>query len=63
MATASKGSPPQWLSTHPAGATRIKDIEAQLPRVLPIYNAAAKPPQRFEPPAKAAAKEGESSKP
>ncbi len=63
MATASKGSPPQWLSTHPAGATRIKDIEAQLPRVLPIYNAAAKPTQRFEPPAKAAPKEGDSNKP
>ena len=27
-------APPQWLSTHPAGQTRIKEIEARLPRVL-----------------------------
>ena len=55
MLTASKGAPPQFLSTHPSGETRIKDIQAQLPRVEPIYAAAQKPPQRFgPPPAKAA---------
>jgi predicted Zn-dependent protease len=37
MAAASKGAPPQWLSTHPAGATRIADIQANLPKVLPLY--------------------------
>ena len=37
MAIASKGAPPQWLSTHPAGPTRIADIEANLPKVLPLY--------------------------
>ncbi len=37
MAQASKGSPPQWLSTHPSGTTRIADIEANLPKVLPLY--------------------------
>ncbi len=37
MAVASKGAPPQWLSTHPSGTTRIADIEANLPRVMPLY--------------------------
>jgi predicted Zn-dependent protease len=37
MAVASKGAPPQWLSTHPAGTTRIADIQANLPKVLPLY--------------------------
>lgn len=37
MAIASRGAPPQWLSTHPAGPTRIADIEANLPKVLPLY--------------------------
>jgi predicted Zn-dependent protease len=37
MAIASKGAPPQWLSTHPSGTTRIADIEANLPKVLPLY--------------------------
>jgi predicted Zn-dependent protease len=50
MAAVNKGAPPQWLSTHPAGPTRIKDIEANLPKVAPLYARADKPPQRFEPP-------------
>jgi predicted Zn-dependent protease len=37
MAVASKGAPPQWLSTHPSGNTRIADIQANLPKVLPLY--------------------------
>jgi predicted Zn-dependent protease len=37
MAVASKGAPPQWLSTHPSGNTRIADIEANLPKVMPLY--------------------------
>jgi predicted Zn-dependent protease len=37
MAAASKGAPPQWLSTHPSGNTRIADIQANLPRVMPLY--------------------------
>ncbi len=32
--------PPQFLSTHPAHATRIREIEANLPKVLPLYEAA-----------------------
>ena len=37
MSAANKGAPPQWLSTHPSGNTRIGDIEANLPKVLPLY--------------------------
>jgi predicted Zn-dependent protease len=38
--SAGKGQPPQFLSTHPAHDTRIKQIEANLPRVLPLYERA-----------------------
>ena len=55
MLAANKGAPPQWLSTHPSGETRIKDMEARLPRVEPLYAAAAKPTQRFGPPPQKAA--------
>lgn len=44
MAAASKGAPPQWLSTHPAGNTRIADIQANLPKVLPLYSRATGKP-------------------
>jgi predicted Zn-dependent protease len=40
MSAASKGAPPQWLSTHPAGTTRIKTIEKNLPDVMPLYQRA-----------------------
>ena len=57
MAQASRGAPPQWLSTHPAGSARIEQIEANLPAVEPLYARADKPAQRFEPPTKAQARE------
>ena len=50
MATANKGAPPQWLSTHPAGATRIKDLQGNIPDVEGLYARAVKPTQRFEVP-------------
>ena len=50
MGSANKGAPPQWLSTHPAGTTRIKDLEANIPAVEGLYARADKPTQRFEPP-------------
>jgi predicted Zn-dependent protease len=40
MAAASRGAPPQWLSTHPSGSTRIGDIERNLPKVTPLYERA-----------------------
>ena len=40
MSAANKGAPPQWLSTHPSGNTRIKDIKANLPKVNPLYERA-----------------------
>lgn len=43
MGVAAGGSKmPQWLSTHPSGETRIKDISALLPKVMPLYQAAKK---------------------
>ena len=50
MAQASKGAPPQFLSTHPSSSTRIQDIEASLPKVEGLYARAGKPPRRFAPP-------------
>jgi len=40
MQEASKGAPPQWLSTHPAGESRIREIENRLPQVMPLYERA-----------------------
>jgi predicted Zn-dependent protease len=34
---AGKGQPPQFLSTHPSHESRIREIEANLPKVLPLY--------------------------
>jgi predicted Zn-dependent protease len=48
MAQAAKGAPPQFLSTHPSGPTRIHDIEANLPKVAPLYARAEKPAKRYE---------------
>jgi predicted Zn-dependent protease len=40
MSAANKGAPPQWLSTHPSGNSRIEEIQANLPKVLPLYERA-----------------------
>jgi predicted Zn-dependent protease len=40
MSAANKGAPPQWLSTHPSGSTRIREIESNLPKVNPLYERA-----------------------
>jgi predicted Zn-dependent protease len=35
------GGPPEFLSTHPSGESRIRELEALLPRVMPLYAAAS----------------------
>lgn len=40
MSAASKGAPPQWLSTHPSGSTRIAEMERNLSKVMPLYERA-----------------------
>jgi predicted Zn-dependent protease len=37
MQMINKNSPPQWLSTHPAGGTRIKQMNKHMDSVLPLY--------------------------
>jgi predicted Zn-dependent protease len=50
MAAANKGAPPEWLSTHPSGGSRIQDIEANLAKVMPLYERADKPHRLYGPP-------------
>jgi predicted Zn-dependent protease len=40
MATASKGAPPEFLSTHPSNTSRIEEIRLHLPEVMPLYEKA-----------------------
>lgn len=37
MGMVNKNSPPQWLSTHPAGKSRIEEIQRHFPEVMPLY--------------------------
>jgi predicted Zn-dependent protease len=39
MGALGRSSTPQWLSTHPAGETRIRDLQDYAQRVLPLYEA------------------------
>lgn len=41
MSQTTRGAPPQWLSSHPSGPNRIREIETHLPEVLPLYAKAA----------------------
>jgi Zn-dependent protease with chaperone function len=50
MGASNPGGPPEFLSTHPKGETRIKDIEAALPKVEPLFARAPRPERRFGPP-------------
>jgi predicted Zn-dependent protease len=42
MMAAEKSSPPQFLSTHPSPSTRIQDLQSLVPKVMPLYQKAAK---------------------
>lgn len=42
MGEAAKGSPPEFLSTHPSSSSRIRDLSLNVPRVMPLYQAARK---------------------
>lgn len=42
MSAANEGQPPQFLSTHPSNQTRIADLQALMPKVTPLYDAARK---------------------
>ena len=37
MAALNKGAPPAWLSTHPGGADRIKQMNEHMDVLLPLY--------------------------
>jgi predicted Zn-dependent protease len=41
MMTAEKSNPPEFLSTHPAPGNRIAELQARMPKVLPLYQAAS----------------------
>ena len=51
MLTANKTAPPQWMSTHPASDTRIRDIQSKLPKVQPLFEQSLRPQRRYAPPA------------
>lgn len=40
-----QNSKSEWLRTHPSDETRIRDLEATLPKVLPLYRAAKRAPK------------------
>lgn len=42
MSAQSGTKTPEFLSTHPSDATRIKNIESLLPKVMPLYNGTKK---------------------
>ncbi|HEY5762652.1 MAG TPA: M48 family metallopeptidase [Rhodocyclaceae bacterium] len=42
MGQATRGGPPQWLSTHPSGKSRIADMQRVVPQVMPIYEQSRK---------------------
>lgn len=37
MSIVSKNAPMEWLSTHPAGKTRIAEMQKNMPSVMPLY--------------------------
>ncbi|MEO7244559.1 MAG: M48 family metallopeptidase [Rubrivivax sp.] len=50
MLRANEGAPPEFMSTHPSGPSRIREIQAKLPKVASLYERAPKPARDFGPP-------------
>ncbi len=53
MLAASKDAPPEFISTHPPGDKRIREIESKLPKVAALYARADKPTRQYGPPPRA----------
>jgi len=43
MMSAEKGGTPEFLSTHPSPTSRINELQALVPKVMPLYEQAKKP--------------------
>jgi predicted Zn-dependent protease len=45
MAQSGGGGPPEWLSTHPSHDTRLRELQNDVQKVMPLYEKAkaAKP--------------------
>jgi len=50
MGKVSQGAPFEWLSTHPAGKSRIAEMRKHMPSVMPLYAKAKGTPQSKLPP-------------
>lgn len=50
MGMVSKNNTPQWFSTHPAGKSRIAEMQKHMPSVMPLYAKAKGVPQASLPP-------------
>ena len=42
MSKLNEGAPPEFMSTHPASASRISSLQAAIPKVMPLYQQAKK---------------------
>ena len=40
MVQAGGGAPPEFLSTHPSSSTRMSNLQAAIPKVMPFYQQA-----------------------
>ena len=43
MSANNQNAPPEWMSTHPSGNSRIQEMQANMDKVIPLYQR-AKPP-------------------
>ena len=43
MSANNQNAPPEWMSTHPSGNSRIQEMQANMSKVLPLYQRAKTP--------------------